>query len=452
MKWGVLFLLFCVTQSAPAQNNQFEVTGRVVDEITGEPIENANVFIKNTSNGTTTNELGEFTISYNSLPLILEFSHISFKTKLISIKFHPIRDLQITLEQAVRELSQVTILSQRIDTLYANEYYSVLDYELVEEGILVLIFKTRLSHSELILLNNQNQITQDLKVLPGKPLALIRDCLAEIQLIFNDKISQVRITEDKLFLLRPYAHEEYKRVMDGCLFLAGKNLFFEEFSPDFLAKRFFYIDTLDGSEHLLKEITDLKKIEFLKDNPENNGLFFSSRGDIENLKGLPGDAGALEIMRNLDVTTRFNKMAYLSDIYAPIFKLGDSICVFNHPDGCIEIYNMPDSLLQKTPINYHIAEKKNPLSTLSHAFVKPTKWEEQVIADETKRKVYAVFKNINGTRDIKEVDLFSGSVRFITTIPYPYVDKIKINNGNLYYVYKGWGEGQTKKLFRQRIN
>lgn len=451
IKWGFLVLTLCFSLSASAQKNQFDVAGRIINAVSGEPIENANVLIQNSFTGTSTNELGEFKLSYNSLPLSLEITHISFKEKILRYEFHPLGDLQIALEPAVEELSQITISSQRIDTLYADEEYSIIDYELVEEGILLLVFKARLTNSALVLLDDKNKPKLELNVLPGKPLALICDCLGNIQLILKDKIAQINITENQLFLLNPYSHEEYKKVMSGCLFMIGKKIYFEEFARNYLAKRLFYIDTTDRSNHLMAEIADQEKLEFLRDNPENNGVFFSEGAGIENLRGLPGDAGDLEAIRNLDVTARFNKMAYLSDIYAPAFKLGDSVCIFNHPENQIEIYNTDDSLVMQTKISYHLVKHNNPLTTLSHSFAKPTKWEEKVFIDEKRRVAYALFKNINGTRDLKEIDLITGSTRFVTSIPYPFVEKIKIDDGYLYYLYRGWGQYQTKKLFRQRI-
>jgi len=93
----------------------------------------------------------------------------------------------------------------------------------------------------------------------------------------------------------------------------------------------------------------------------------------------------------------------------------------------------------------------NSLETLGYAFVKSTKWQEKIYIDEDLKKAYTVFQNISGTKDLKEIDLDAGKLTLKLTIPFPFVQKIKIKNGYVYFIYKGWGETHRKKLFRQEI-
>jgi outer membrane receptor protein involved in Fe transport len=58
---------------------QVSLSGRIIDKATGEPISNATVLIKGTSQGTFTDKSGHFSISINrTLPLILQFSFIGY--------------------------------------------------------------------------------------------------------------------------------------------------------------------------------------------------------------------------------------------------------------------------------------------------------------------------------------------------------------------------------------
>jgi hypothetical protein len=73
---SLLFPLFCISQT---------LTGRVIDKITQEPIETVAVYFDNTTIGTTTNEKGEFSISYtDATQSTLVFSYLGYQMVLIS--------------------------------------------------------------------------------------------------------------------------------------------------------------------------------------------------------------------------------------------------------------------------------------------------------------------------------------------------------------------------------
>ncbi|MCD4695382.1 MAG: carboxypeptidase-like regulatory domain-containing protein [Bacteroidales bacterium] len=452
MRFVLFFSLLVISIGLTGQESLITVHGHIRNAVTGEPIENANVSIKGSNKGSTSNELGEFSITICNLPFTLSVTHVSYRSSVTEYHSPPIRKLQINLEPEIREIQGITITSQKIDTLYKDNIYSVLDYELVGDNILLLIFRDRITRAELLLMNRKGKTVISLKVLPGKPLALYTDCLDSTHLITKHKVFQLSTNNKKIALYKPVSLDFFKEVMEGCLFKTGTKLYFEKYSWNHLSKTVYWVDPDNRSNHILREISDIEKINFLLDNPENNAIFIGgSEPGLADLKGLPGDAGALAAIRNLDITRRFNQMAYLSEIHAPVFKLGDSVCIFNYPNNQIEMYGPSDSLVFKTNISYHLSPKKNPLESLGYAFVKATKWEGNIIVDEKRKRVYALFKNINGTRDIKEIDLLSGKTKHVTSIPFPYVEKIKIKNNEIFYIYKGWGQNQKKKLFRQKL-
>jgi hypothetical protein len=426
----------------------------VTDIDSGEPIENVNISVRNSNTGTITDELGWFQVWITRLPFSLEFSHISFEAKNIGFEHKPLQKLKVLMSRKSEPLSEVVITSHKTDTLYANRLYSVLDYELCEHGILLLIYKTRLSRSELLLLDYNGTILLDLKVLPMKPLGLFRDCLGEIHILSQDQAWQVSIQDTKMILYDPYAIDYFTEVMTGCRFKVGKKVYFEDFEYYDLIKKFYYVTTIDTSWHLLAVAADQDKIDFLRQNPENLNI---SQTEAElsllaRFNGTSNDKMTLDLIRNLDESRRFNKMAYLRRIYAPLFVLADSILIFDHPNNRIQFYDYSDSLIGETTINYHLSKGSDTLSEQSHAFLNPAKWKEEIWVDGKRNRAYTAFQHIDGTKDLKEIDLRTGVVTFKVNIPFPYVQKIKVRDGYLYYVYKGFGEYQNKKLFRQRID
>ena len=95
-----------------------QVTGKVVDE-NAEPLPFANVYVKGTSTGTTTNIEGEFELKLASGNYELVFQYVGYKqtTKPISIQNQPIK-LNVQLEKDAFELSTIEISANAEDPAY----------------------------------------------------------------------------------------------------------------------------------------------------------------------------------------------------------------------------------------------------------------------------------------------------------------------------------------------
>lgn len=455
MKPFFVFLFYlCFIFVLNAQNNTFDVKGSISDSQTGEPIENVNIIVSGENYGSTSGPLGEYKMTISKLPFTLEFSHISYENASIKYEHIPLQHTSVKLSPKTEQLSQITVTSERIDIIYEDEEYSVLDYELTEDGILLLIFKNRLTRAELLYINYAGEALSKLRVLPLKPLMLYKDCMGETNILSKDYVRQIYFGNDKIELYKPVKIEHYKRIMGDCKFKLHNKIYFSLNSYYDLIKDYYYIDTLDNSRHNIASAYEHTKLNFLLNNPENllyaNGL--GGPADLDNLQGLPGDSSILNSIRESNVTLRFNKMAYYSEIYAPIFHMGDSICIFNHPLNKIQFYDIHDSLISQTEIAYHITEKRTEMGTFFHAFAKPAKWLKEIYVNEKQHKAYTLFQNLSGTYDLKEINLNTGKVSYVLTIPYPFVQKLKIKNGALFFVYKDWGLNPQKKLYRQRID
>ena len=95
-----LLPLFCISQT---------LTGRVIDKITQRPIETVSVYFDNTTIGTTSNEKGEFSISYtDAIQSTLVISYLGYEKVLIS-DFRKNNNLLVELIEAHNELDEVLI-------------------------------------------------------------------------------------------------------------------------------------------------------------------------------------------------------------------------------------------------------------------------------------------------------------------------------------------------------
>ena len=106
VKYWLSLLVFFMMMTLSAQT----ITGTVIDEEFKEPLLGANVLIKGTTHGVSTDDNGKFTLKTTQKKGILEVSFIGFKTK--EVPFTITKDkvvLQISLSADAEELTGITI-------------------------------------------------------------------------------------------------------------------------------------------------------------------------------------------------------------------------------------------------------------------------------------------------------------------------------------------------------
>lgn len=102
---STLFLLFMLPMSFFAQNT---VSGNVTETATGLPVPGVNVIVQGTSNGTTTDFDGNYTISNVSNEDILVFSFLGFVTQ--QVPFEGQSTIDITLDEDSATLDEVVLI------------------------------------------------------------------------------------------------------------------------------------------------------------------------------------------------------------------------------------------------------------------------------------------------------------------------------------------------------
>jgi TonB-linked SusC/RagA family outer membrane protein len=83
------------------------IKGKVTDE-NGNPVAGANVIVKGTNEGTTTNEIGEFELSTSAKDIVLVISHVGMETQTLSVKSESF--LTVSLKPAVDLQREVVVV------------------------------------------------------------------------------------------------------------------------------------------------------------------------------------------------------------------------------------------------------------------------------------------------------------------------------------------------------
>ena len=104
-------------QSTIIDKSQQTIQGKTIDKKTGEIIPFCSILIDGTFTGTSSNELGEFEIKVDSLPVKLVFTHLNYEKQIVTIT--ETKNLTIQLTPLVYELEEVTISNKK--DFYAYE-------------------------------------------------------------------------------------------------------------------------------------------------------------------------------------------------------------------------------------------------------------------------------------------------------------------------------------------
>ena len=126
MKHILIYFLFClVSYSGLAHEVIF---GKVLNSKSKEPLQGANVVIKDTSEGTVTDMFGNFHIETEHILVVLVISYVGYVTKAITIESVPI-NLIVNLEPKPLELSEITVSSENSSNIQSLNKISKIDIE-----------------------------------------------------------------------------------------------------------------------------------------------------------------------------------------------------------------------------------------------------------------------------------------------------------------------------------
>ncbi len=101
-----LTICFCLSFTTVLAQTQI-ITGKIVDQLTGEPLIGVSIIEESTSNGTITNIEGEFSVSV-PVNAKLEISYVGYETQKIQLKGESY--LEIKLQESLKELDELIVV------------------------------------------------------------------------------------------------------------------------------------------------------------------------------------------------------------------------------------------------------------------------------------------------------------------------------------------------------
>lgn len=436
----VIFLLIIFFANIVfAQKKSIIITGKIIDKTTKLSIQDVNIKISGTAKGTISNSQGIFTLKPKKLPVTLYFSHIGYAYKKLIINSNK-TELNVKLQPITKQINEVRVFANKIEKILGKKPFYIIDYELYNDNILLLALKNaKSSNKELILINYIGDVICQRKVNKSSE-KLFKDCTGNIQLLTNDSAFQINFTptQKKIQLLYPLTLKKFETILLPCLSVDSNKYFFYDNFYNKQGVVYYDIDNQTKRKKVITYIINKEKLNHLKD--ENNYLFEKygyTQNEMHSIKG----KSLIEMQKNMAMTRHkeinisYDKEIFFTPISSFFSIIKNQVAIFNFVDSQIEFYNSQDSLIKNIKIEFN----------------KYPNWQKKIFVDKVTNKVYTHYRK-NGISTIREIDMNTGYLKGIIKIPnFQFVEKIKIRNGHIYFLYKDNSLMEYKKLYKMMM-
>lgn len=437
----ILCLLFAVFSSFYGVSQQYIIIGKVQNAQTRAPLHRANVKIKASSLGTSTNKEGNFKLRLrNKSQFTLQISYIGFESNSIVFSARKLKELNndtiklnILLKPTATNFNPIDIVSKREpEKVFGSFQYHVSDYEILDnDRYLILLYEKKLKKgARLIITDFQHKVLSEFQ-LPGGAKELFKDYDGNTNLITKNKVYRVKEKEN-LINLADIPKDDFERLIKPCIDTVDSKILFSDYQWYYPEFNYYTYDKEDSTKKEVIYITDKKLREIYRS--EYKYLTPKQKLEARKIEWKTGmdkiDAAALFI-------SKFQNSFYHEELYAPAFIINDTIMVFDHYNDLLYKFTPESKMIDSVAIDYHKS--------------KQLKWKKKLIKDDVNDEVFSLYYK-NGNYFLRKVNTQSGQTKANFKLAYRYIENIKIKDGYVYYIYRPFESLQKKYLYREVIN
>jgi hypothetical protein len=133
----------------------------------------------------------------------------------------------------------------------------------------------------------------------------------------------------------------------------------------------------------------------------------------------------------------FSKSLYYEPVYAPLFLSNDTLYIFDYPKDMLRVYTTDGRLLRSIPIFHHYHAKQSG-------------FQKNLQQDRKTGKIYTIYEQ-EGYFHVGLIDLKTGVVVQKVKLAFRYVEKVRVYDNQIYFVYRPFESTQKKFLYKQKI-
>jgi hypothetical protein len=332
--------------------------------------------------------------------------------------------------QKTIDLKSVTVIGNKgADTVFGTWKFSVADYEFYGDKLILLTFKKNLAHAKVMLTDMSQKIISSFDI-PDEAQKLYTDYLGYVNVICTDHIYRIKIINDVIHLAS-LPVDQYRKLIMSCLDTIGKDIYFSNYDKDYPEFTYYAYNTKNNMVSPFKTVTDKEQLDGY-----NMEYYFLKPKEQLYARKLADEYGVDKHRIAVTMSGLTSSLFYLP-LYAPLFILNDTVFVFDHYQDAILKYDKKQHLLDSVHIDYHHPKNWR-------------EWKHEIIMDKETNNAYALYQKA-GFYYLKHIDLYSGKIIGSFKLTNPYVDKIKVKNNQVYYVYRPFESLQEKFIYKELI-
>lgn len=439
MKYLIVLITIIGGGNLTAQMQEYLVSG-VVKDSAQKPIPGVKVYeSSNKKKSVYSNNKGYYQIS---LPLEkgdkIVFDHVGFdkdsfyirnrllKSKVVS----ETKKIQINSELSYMQLPEVVIGVNKVDTVFGSEQYAVEDFMILEnDQLLLLAYEKKLDKNPKLLLVNSSQEVLTSYTIPGIPQSLFKDFGGKYYVVCRHKVYTIIIRENRLALMK-VSNDDFYGFYNRVIDTIGDNFYFSNFNELYPAVKFYVTAREDTANLELYEVKD----DFMMELYRAQYKYVSGRDKLW--------AYRQEQATGIDKEVWIGASSFTHDIlykpvYAPLFVINDTVLLFDQYKSKVIKYSQYHDVLSEVSIDYHLTKNKEH-------------WEQPLIKDQSTDKIYAIFDR-GGYTYLKSVNHYTGKTSKLMKLKFRFIEKIKIVNNEIYYIYRPFESLQKKFLYKESI-
>ncbi|MDO8998380.1 MAG: carboxypeptidase-like regulatory domain-containing protein [Bacteroidota bacterium] len=432
----LILLLFLSCYITISQNEKIIIKGKVVETNLEKGIENVSIRISNSPYSTNTNNKGEFSLTLPKKAVYkLIFSHLSYQSSVKDVKTNNLDTIQlnISLQQQSNILDSVSVYAtHKPETLVAKANYSIYDFDFYEDKLILLTAQKSLTKAQIQLSTYEGKIISscELPKQAGEAKHFFHDYEGYTDVICKDSVFRLDVLNTDI-LLYPIKQKDFSQFIEPIADSVNNHYYYDDNWQKYPLFNYYYLKTNDSLNHLLSTITnaDLMKLYNLEYYYLPSHLKLEARRVANYYKTDKRIVAAL--------MSGFTQSMFYEPLYAPIFILKDTICIFNHHNDYLYHYNKQHQLIDSISIKYHHPKNWR-------------EWKKQLFVDEMTNKVYAFFSK-DGHHYLKQINYQTGKEVYTYKLKHHSAEKIKIKDGYVYYVYRPFDSTQERFLYREKL-
>jgi hypothetical protein len=433
-KWLFVVLLFTIMKVNAQNTFVFELNCK--DKNTQENIPNVNALfqVADSAIRTKSNFSGKVFVKLHSITKFsISLDHGYYDSESIDI-FPPksislndtIRKTVFLSKTKVKVLNEVVVLAPgAVQVLFQSEKLSVSDFEILPNGeLLLLAYPKRLDKGSELLIYDGKQVLQSFK-LKENPKELIHDFRGNVHVVCENGIYGIH-RQNQNIGISTIDKAYYMKYIFPVVDTVQSKLFFSNFNANYPAFDYLAFDQLDSTYSKIMEIKDEFMMELYR--AEYKWVDVRTKLWAFNKEIETGIDKEIWVGANY-----FTNTLYYKQLYAPMFRKNDSIYVFDYYKDLLFSFDSRGNKLDSIPIFHHYQPKQ-------------TGWKRNLLQDEITGEVYAFFEKA-GICSVQKINLRTGVLGDKIQFEQKYVDKVAINGGKAYYIYRPFESAQKKFLY-----